>query len=156
MNNEEAIEYIKNYKYDNEVRQAIDTVLDYIEKLENMYKKEYNEHMEMKRQNEVLRNNERILKEKIEELEKKNKDLCENYCPKYKELEEKLKIQTENYNSAYEDINWFCDKYIPKQKIKELKEKIHNTLDNNGITRAYQIKIDEYFEELLEEEKCQL
>lgn len=88
----------------------------------------------------------------IEELEKKNKDLCENYCPKYKELEEKLKIQTQNYNSAYEDINWFCDKYISKQKIKELKEKIHNTLDNNGITRAYQIKIDEYFEELLESE----
>lgn len=114
--------------------ETIDTVLNYIEKLENMYKKEYNEHMEMKRQNGVLRNNERILKEKIEELE------------------EKLKIQTENYNSAYEDINWFCDKYIPKQKIKELKGKIHNTLDNNGITRAYQIKIDEYFEELLESE----
>ena len=35
MNNEEAIEYLKNYKYDNEVRQAIDTVLNYIEELEN-------------------------------------------------------------------------------------------------------------------------
>ena len=160
MNKEEAIKIIKflidrfmNIKELKHDAEAMQTVLNYIEKLENMYNKEHNEHMEMKRQNSVLRNNERILKEKIEELEKKNKDLCENYCPKYKELEEKLKIQTENYNSAYEDINWFCDKYIPKQKIKELKEKIHNTLDNNGITRAYQIKIDEYFEELLEEEK---
>ena len=36
--NEEAIEYLKNYKYDNEVRQAIDTVLAYIEELENKLK----------------------------------------------------------------------------------------------------------------------
>lgn len=42
MNNEEAIEYLKNYKYDNEVRQAIDTVLKYVAELENkdkQYKK---------------------------------------------------------------------------------------------------------------------
>lgn len=120
MNKEEAIEYLKNYKYDNEVKQAIDTVLDYIEELE--------------KENAVKESHIKIVSAYNEELE------------------EKLKIQTENYNSAYEDINWFCDKYIPKQKIKELKEKIHNTLDNNGITRAYQIKIDEYFEELLESE----
>ena len=42
MDIEEAIEYLKNYKYDNEVRQAIDTVLNYIEELEKQnenYKK---------------------------------------------------------------------------------------------------------------------
>lgn len=33
-------------------------------KLKNMYRKEYDEHMEMKRQNEVLRNNERILRDR--------------------------------------------------------------------------------------------
>ena len=33
-------------------------------KLKNMYRKEYDEHFEMKRQNEVLRNNERILRDR--------------------------------------------------------------------------------------------
>ena len=86
MNKEEAIKYLKNLIKNPTISQdpfyptkiAIDIVSNYIEKLENMYKKEYNEHIEMKRQNEVLRNNERILKEKIEELENKNKDLCIN------------------------------------------------------------------------------
>ena len=32
MNIEEAIEYLKNYKYDNEVREAIDIVLNELEK----------------------------------------------------------------------------------------------------------------------------
>lgn len=40
---------------------------------------------------------------------------------------------------------------IPKQKIKELKENIHNIMDKNSITRAYQIVIDEQFKELLQE-----
>ena len=91
---------------------AIDMVLTHIEKLENVYKKEYNEHMEMKRQNEVLRNNERILKEKIEELKNKNKDLCENYCPRNKDS-------------------------IPKQKVRDKIEELKNvgtitTLLENG------------------------
>lgn len=49
-------------------------ILNLIEKLENMYNKEYNEHMEMKRQNSVLRNNERILREK----NKKAKEYVQN------------------------------------------------------------------------------
>ena len=65
----------------------------------------------------------------IEELEKKNKDLCENYCPKYKELENKLETQTQNYNSAYEDINWFCANYIPKQKIRNKIEELVKEAD---------------------------
>lgn len=74
-----------------------------------MYNKEYNEHMEMKRQNEVLRNNERILKEKIEELKKKNKDLCENYCPRNKDS-------------------------IPKQKIRDKIEELEEMkLDNDDV-----------------------
>ena len=42
--------------------------------------------------------------------------------------------------------------YISKDKIRELKEKIHKTLDENGITRAYQLEIDGYFNKVLEEE----
>lgn len=45
---------------------AIDTVLAELEKKENMYRKEYNEHMEKKRQNGVLINNELILKRQLE------------------------------------------------------------------------------------------
>lgn len=41
--------------------------------------------------------------------------------------------------------------YISKDKIREIKQSIHNTLDENGITRGYQLKIDKYFDELLEE-----
>lgn len=41
--------------------------------------------------------------------------------------------------------------YIHKDKIREIKEKIHNELDGNGITRVYQLNVDKYFNELLEE-----
>ena len=36
MNEEEAIEYLKNYKYDNEVKEAIETVLNLLEKKDKM------------------------------------------------------------------------------------------------------------------------
>ena len=41
--------------------------------------------------------------------------------------------------------------FIPKSKVKELGEKVHNKLDNNAITRGYQIIIDEMFSKVLEE-----
>ena len=37
-----------------------------------------------------------------------------------------------------------------EEKIINLWIKIHNLLDQNGITRAYQIIIDKYFEDLLQ------
>lgn len=43
MNIEESIEYLKNYKYDNEVRQAIETLLTAYEK-----EKEKNKELENK------------------------------------------------------------------------------------------------------------
>ena len=76
-----------------------------------------------------------------------NKDI-ETVLNYIKELEEKHK-ETCRLNVIFlKNIN---DR-IPKQKIRELKEKIHNTLDKNGITRVYQLEIDNYFDELLEEE----
>lgn len=96
MNKEEAIDILKNCIADYVIgdfcvgkfcpmekeckdkecvfEQAIDIVSNYIEKLENMYNKEHNEHIEMKRQNGVLRNNERILREK----NKKAKEYVQN------------------------------------------------------------------------------
>lgn len=41
--------------------------------------------------------------------------------------------------------------WINRSKVEELRKKIHDDLDKNGITRAYQISIDRYFMELLEE-----
>jgi len=70
--------------------------------------------------------------EAIENLIKENKEL-EKYKKYYKT----------------EKVVWSRKDYISKDKIKELKEKIHKVLDENGITRAYQILIDEEFEELL-------
>ena len=65
-----ALGYSNKYCFGADDLQAIETVLAELEKKENMYRKEYNEHMEKKRQNGVLINNELILKR---ELEKKSK-----------------------------------------------------------------------------------
>lgn len=76
MTKEEAISELEGYvmnnsNYDEEVAEAIEIVLAELKKYKNMYQKEYNEHMEMKRQNGVLRNNELILKRELEEKDKK-------------------------------------------------------------------------------------
>ena len=33
---------------------------------------------------------------------------------------EKNKLLEDNYSSAHEDINWFCENYISKDKLKEI------------------------------------
>lgn len=40
--------------------------------------------------------------------------------------------------------------WIKRTDVEELKYKVHKALDGNGITRAYQLHIDELFQELLE------
>lgn len=57
------------------------------------------------------------------------------------------KIECEEYKSE----SFIEENYIPKSKVRELKENIHYLLDNNGIARGYQIEIDRLFEELLED-----
>ena len=49
------------------------------------------------------------------------------------------------------DYNKLKEKVKIADKIQELKENIHNILDKNGITRAYQVVIDEQFEKILKE-----
>ena len=41
--------------------------------------------------------------------------------------------------------------FVEKYKVIKLKGKIHQLLDENGITRGYQLIIDGYFNELLED-----
>lgn len=45
------------------------------------------------------------------------------------------------------------EEYISLKCFVNLKEKIHNALDENGFSRAYQAIIDEYFNEILNAEK---
>ena len=42
---------------------------------------------------------------------------------------------------------------IPKQVILELKEKVHETLEINAMTRFYRIVIEDYFDEILKGEE---
>lgn len=72
-----------------------------------------------------------------------------NLINKQQEVIEQLNISdtskelsSMNYYNLYKELN---------NKIKELKQLIHKTLDNNGITRGYQIVIDDYFDKLLGE-----
>lgn len=74
-----------------------------------------------------------------------------------KELEKgitRLKDKNKKLSEEIIDVkvNKVTRNFIPKQVIRELKEKIHNTLDVNGITRGYQLEIDNYFDELLKED----
>ena len=57
--------------------QAIENVLSELERQTNIARKEYNEHMEKKRQNEVLENNNRILDKELETYKKIAEKLAE-------------------------------------------------------------------------------
>lgn len=90
MNNEEAIEYIKNYKYDNEVKQAIDTVLDYISDLEK-------ENTNAKYQYDLGYKACEIefinkIRDKIEELEEYQKQVESKVKEKYSERDTLLQV----------------------------------------------------------------
>lgn len=60
-----------------------------------------------------------------------------------------LKEEKEQYKNDYFNLYEQNKQYIHYSKIEELAEKIHNELDKNGITRAYQTIIDSYFDEVL-------
>lgn len=60
-----------------------------------------------------------------------------------------LKEEKEQYKNDYFNLYEQNKQYIHYSKIEGLAEKIHNKLDKNGITRAYQTIIDSYFDEVL-------
>ena len=77
-----------------------------------------------------------------------------NLLKRYKELEEEnkeLELEKESYKHDYFDIYERTKRYIKEEDVIDLQEKIHKDLDKNGITRAYQIIIDKYFNKLLGE-----
>lgn len=84
--------------------------------------------------------------DKVRALEKENKKLKKESKNSMKArniiAQEVFRLQKQQEEK---DKEW-------KDKIKKLKEKIHSELDTNGMTRAYQLIIDKYFDELLEGE----
>lgn len=76
----------------------------------------------------------------IEELKHDNSILCE------------IAYTGKRIQLPYTMVYTGTDNFISKDEIKELKEFVHKTLDDNGITRGYQLTIDNYFKKLLEEE----
>ena len=111
-----------------------------------------------------MMNNIEILEEFIEkniksrlrtELNANELQAIENLIQENKELKEHLQkyYNGELYTAKQlKNIEKNQRKYfIHKSKVKELGEKVHNKLDNNAITRGYQIIIDEMFSKVLEE-----
>lgn len=127
MNKEEAIEYIKNYKYDNEVRQAIDTVLAYIADLE--------------KENAVKESHIKIVSAYNKELEKRLKEK-EN-------IVKKSSLEAQKYFDMLMEVEYGRNT-IPKQKIRDKIEELKEIADEDN--KEEFIKID-VLEELLEEEK---
>lgn len=72
-----------------------------------------------------------------------NKELMREY---HKRVQEKLDLIYGNNILNKSEVE---ECYINKDKIIELKLLIHKTLDDNGITRGYQIVIDDYFDSVL-------
>ena len=97
----------------------------------------------------ILKNNDELIQDNLNlrELYKRTAiNLLENGK---EELGEYLLAQideTPTFGTMDLYRNW-----INRSKVEELRKKIHDDLDKNGITRAYQIIIDRYFMELLEE-----
>ena len=60
------------------------------------------------------------------------------------------------FNVPFENIEkikrFINENYVSKDELKKIREKTHEILDKNGITRGYQILIDEEFNKILEEE----
>ena len=83
-------------------------------------------------------------------IEKQQKEI-ENRLNEIKCLYNFISIREERIDELVEINEKYNDLYISKDKIRKLKEIVHKTLDNNGITRVYQLTIDNYFKELLEE-----
>ena len=105
MNEEEAIEYLKNYKYDNEVKEAIEIVLNLLENKD----KQIEQYQNMLATNDMLH---------VLECQKKDKqiDLMSNYicCMAYDKIIKKLKED----DIAYYGIEGSIKQYF-ENKVKE-------------------------------------
>ena len=117
MNKEEAIEYLKKYKYDNEVRQAIDTVLDYIADLE--------------KENAVKESHIKIVSAYNEKLE--------NMLKEKENIVKKSSLEAQKYFDMLMEVEYGRDT-IPKQKIRDKIEELKkqtSTINDKQISKKY-------------------
>lgn len=83
------------------------------------------------------------------ETQKQQFQIVNAYIKQLEEENKALEEEKEQYKNDYFNLYEQNKQYIHCSKIEELAEKIHNELDKNGITRAYQTIIDSYFDEVL-------
>ena len=162
--NDYGVEHIRKIYDDGEKER----ILNYIEKLqkENAELKEKNKYQyELLGKFEKHIDKETIMKiydedEENEELKEENKILTETleiYNKNKKEIgglneEEKLLYRLTGMMVRDKELEQLIkEHYVSKDKIKEIKEKIHLELDIDGISCANQFMIDRYFEKLLKE-----
>ena len=96
-------------------------------------------------------------KARIKELEAKQKEMCEEYCPKTERIKELEEINTANRKVIVEQCDYMQNKSIPVQKVKDnieryeymLAETIHGEIQKYT-PREILLKIDT-LKELLEE-----
>jgi len=173
---EKAIEYLDNYKYDNEVRNAIDTVLNLIKKQQEEieeYKMLFDEANARKYRKRYLKERRKeqpnLLYPDFDEIYKRyyeQKEEIEKEKEKNKELEEKLKISVAmltkgTYPEQNKGDNDFDKQFISKDKIKTTIKSLERELEiikrqhikDIKIYTAYDIVVSKILElqELLEE-----
>ena len=91
---------------------------------------------------------------KIQELELKQKEMCEEYCPKTERIKELevLEDDLKDKRVVYIDTPEFAENYIPKQKVKDKMEKLNKEIKNaDTIEAIFKIKQQQILEELLED-----
>ena len=86
---------------------------------------------------------------------KKDKEAIETLLTAYEKEKEKNKLLEENYSSAHEDINWFCENYIHKDKIIAKVMEIKDRPIKDEFITATQGKLNTIIdiESLLDEEE---
>ena len=146
----EALEQIRDDVKWNSNECLVDVVINYISKLQKEFK-------DVELAYGLYKDRYETLQKENEELKEDNEKQWEERCRltfKVSELQSENETLKEIVNKNHEtmlDKRYVEMNFVSKDKIKETKEKVHWLLDKNGITRAYQLEIDRYFEELLKE-----
>lgn len=79
-------------------------------------------------------------------------NLIEKQSKEIEELKENNELLQENYSSAHKDINWFCENYISKDKIKAKIEEISKEWAEGELDGEWYEFMKYHLESLLEKE----
>ena len=87
--------------------------------------------------------------ERIQELELKQKEMCEEYCPKTARIKE-LEEENKNILNSKIGIDLSYDDYIPKQKVKDKIKEIKEDKESKYFYRFLTTRDIDYAIEILE------